>query len=64
MARLTGFLAAAAIVGSTATSVSAQTRGFRPVPFTPVAQQAHVSNLQAASCSLAASRVVQNRGLT
>ncbi len=43
MARLTGFLAAAAIVGSTATSVSAQTRGFRPVPFTPVAQQAHVS---------------------
>ena len=43
MARLTGFLAAAAIVGSTATSVSAQTRAVRPVPFTPVAQQAHVS---------------------
>ncbi|MEO6239330.1 MAG: carboxypeptidase-like regulatory domain-containing protein, partial [Vicinamibacterales bacterium] len=44
MARLTGFLAAAAIVGSTATSVSAQTPAVRTVVFTPVAQQARVSS--------------------
>src|SRR4051794_30698863 len=43
MARLTGFLAAAALVGSTATSVSAQTAAARPVTFTPVTQQARGS---------------------
>ena len=45
MTRLTGFLAAAAIVGSTVASVSAQTPGVRPAALTPVlqAQQARVS---------------------
>ncbi len=38
MARLTGLLAAAAIVGLTVTSVSAQTAGVRPAVFTPVRQ--------------------------
>ena len=38
MARLTGLLAAAAIVGLTGTSVSAQTTGARPALFTPVLQ--------------------------
>jgi len=45
MARLTGLLAAAAIVGLTAGSVSAQTPGARPAVFHPVlqAQQARLS---------------------
>jgi hypothetical protein len=45
MARLTGLLAAAAIVGLTVSSVSAQTRGARPALFTPVlqTQQARLS---------------------
>ncbi len=45
MARLTGFLAAAAIVGSTVGSVSAQTPAFRPASLSPVlqAQQARLT---------------------
>ncbi len=45
MVRLTGLLAAAAIVGLTGTSVSAQTAGARPARFTPVlqTQQARLS---------------------
>ena len=43
MARLTGLLAAAAIVGLTGTSMSAQTLGPRPAGFTPVLQQSRLT---------------------
>ena len=43
MARLTGLLAAAAIVGLTGTSMSAQTLGARPAVFTPVLQQSRLT---------------------
>ena len=43
MTRLTGFLAAAAIVGLTVTPVYAQTSGARPGAFSPILQQARLS---------------------